>query len=128
MTHDQIPAMTARHDVSGTSTSPSVAVLPIVGDVDLTTSAPVAETIKRAIEPCPAVLVLDLTDVSFLSSAGLSVLIETEQKARKEGIDLRLVAARREVLRPLQITGLTEMFHIYPTVTDATGPATPSRN
>jgi anti-sigma B factor antagonist len=97
----------------------AVAVVLIGGDVDLETSADVAETIQQAVDLRPPVLVLDLTDVSFLSSIGLSVLIETKEETSKAGVVLRLVASQRAVLHPMQITGLTAFFDIYPTVAEA---------
>ncbi|GAB3887879.1 hypothetical protein GCM10029964_054590 [Kibdelosporangium lantanae] len=91
----------------------------MAGDVDISTSAGFLETIHRAVRPGPPVLVIDMTDVSFLSAAGLSMLVATRERTRAAGVDLRLVACRREVLRPLRLTGLSTVFDIYPTVADA---------
>jgi anti-anti-sigma factor len=97
----------------------AIAVVPIHGEVDLDTSADIAQTIQQALSPCPPVLVLDMTRVSFMSSTGLSILIATEHQTREAGVELRLAASQRAVLRPIQITGLTEVFDIYPTVVEA---------
>jgi anti-sigma B factor antagonist len=102
-------------------THDAIAVVPVDGDIDLNTSANIAATIHEAVHPGPPVLVIDMTGVSFLSATGLSVLIATREETRRAGIELRLVASRREVLRPLQVTGLTADFDIYPTVAEAEG-------
>jgi anti-anti-sigma factor len=97
----------------------AITVVPIHGDVDLNTSDHFAQTIQQAVGPCPPVLVLDMTGVSFMSLTGLAVLIATEHQTREAGVELRLAASQRAVLRPIQISGLTEVFDIYPTVADA---------
>jgi anti-anti-sigma factor len=97
----------------------AIAVVPIHGEVDLNTTADIAQTIQQAVSPCPPVLVLDMTGVSFMSLTGLAVLIATEHQTREAGVELRLAASQRAVLRPIQVTGLTAVFDIYPTVADA---------
>lgn len=68
--------------------------------------------------------VVDLTKVTFLGSAGLAVLVESLHESRRAGVLLRLVVASRTVHRALTITGLTEVFDIYPKLADAiTAPA-----
>ncbi|MFD1046957.1 STAS domain-containing protein, partial [Kibdelosporangium lantanae] len=66
-------------------------------------------------------LVIDMTEVSFLSATGLSVLVAAREETRRAGIELRLVASRREVLRPLQVTDLIADFDIYLTIAEAQG-------
>jgi anti-sigma B factor antagonist len=43
----------------------------------------------------------------------LAVLVETLSKARKRNIGLRLVCGSRKVTRPLEATGLTELFELH---------------
>jgi anti-sigma B factor antagonist len=50
--------------------------------------------------------------VTFLDSTGLSVLIAGLKRCQSSGGELRLVAPRPNVRRVLEITGLTETFHI----------------
>lgn len=97
----------------------AITVVPVNGDIDLYTSADILATIHHAVHPGPPILVIDMSEVSFLSVTGLALLIVTKEETRKAGIELRLVASRREVLRPLQITGLTADFDIYPSVAEA---------
>jgi anti-sigma B factor antagonist len=67
----------------------------------------------------PTVVVLDLTGVTFLGSAGLTILIEAVEFAGATGRPLRVVAATPRVLRPMQIAGLHSVFEFYPSVHDA---------
>ncbi|GAB3887687.1 hypothetical protein GCM10029964_054080 [Kibdelosporangium lantanae] len=61
-------------------THDAVTVVPMAGDIDLNTSADVAATIRQAVDPGPMVLVIDMTEVSFLSATGLSVLVAARRR------------------------------------------------
>jgi anti-sigma B factor antagonist len=41
------------------------------------------------------------------------VLVECLEDARGRGTELRLVVSSREVIRPLEATGLTELFQTH---------------
>ncbi|MCW2581631.1 MAG: anti-sigma-factor antagonist [Klenkia sp.] len=57
--------------------------------------------------PGTTVLVVDLSEVTFLDAEGLRVVAEAESRCRQRGIDLRLrVGHRHTVVRALTITGL----------------------
>jgi anti-anti-sigma factor len=51
-------------------------VLPVPGEVDLTTSPQLREEIRQCLNSKPPVLVLDMTRALFLGAAGLAVLVE----------------------------------------------------
>jgi anti-sigma B factor antagonist len=91
-----------------------VAVVDVDGEVDLITSTTVCSATDDALESAPSGLVLDLTGVTFCGCAGLTVLLDTADKARNAGIPLRLVCAGRVILRPLHLTGLVDQFQIQP--------------
>jgi anti-anti-sigma factor len=64
-------------------------------------------------------LIVDLTDVDYIDSAGLSAfLLARRQQAEHEG-DVRLVAASPDVVSLLQLTQLDRAFPIYDTVEEA---------
>jgi anti-sigma B factor antagonist len=66
------------------------------------------------------VVILDLTRVSLLASAGLTAMWEARQTAQRLHEPLRVVVDHaRPVVRPLQITGLDRWFELYHTVSDA---------
>jgi anti-sigma B factor antagonist len=86
----------------------------VAGDLD-TLGAPV---LGRCLEdlladPDVRAVELDLSGVTFLDSAGLTVLAWAHQRARRAGQVLRMrCGTGRAVLRPLQITGLADVFTI----------------
>jgi len=89
-------------------------VLGVNGEVDMGTAPELEESIKDALERGPKVLVVDLSGVTFLASAGMSVLIGGNQQAA-DRTSLRLVATGNATLRPMELTGIAEEFAIHPT-------------
>jgi anti-anti-sigma factor len=56
------------------------------------------------------VVVLDLTGVTFLSSNGISTLLQGKEHSAGTGVELRIVIAARSAARQsLDITGLLEI-------------------
>ncbi|MGR7026815.1 STAS domain-containing protein [Geodermatophilus sp. URMC 62] len=84
----------------------------VVGEVDTFTAPVLRSSLDTQLEQQPRELVIDLSGVQFLGSAGLAVLVETQKSARSRDVDLRLVATTRAVTRPLEVTGLIDLFTI----------------
>jgi anti-sigma B factor antagonist len=93
-------------------------VVVAVGEVDMHTAPRLASALDYALAQAPALLVVDLTGVSFLTSAGLSLLVTTHQQAG-EHTKVRIVATGHAILRPIQITALDTLLAIYSSREDA---------
>jgi anti-sigma B factor antagonist len=93
-------------------------VVHVVGEID-TLTAPVLRT--RLDEHLTEVelLVLDLTDVTFLGSAGLAVLVAARDEADRHGHRFTLVPGSRIVVRALEATGLLTLFELADTAEQA---------
>ncbi|MGH3938573.1 MAG: STAS domain-containing protein [Pseudonocardiaceae bacterium] len=85
----------------------------IAGEVDMVTTPHLRSYLKQQVERAGSMLVLDLRRITFLGSSGLAVLVEALDWTRARSIGLRLVCDSREVVRPLEATGLTELFEIH---------------
>ena len=90
-----------------------VIVVHVDGDIDTLTSPLLSSYLADQFETNPRVLVLDLTRVQFLGSAGLAALIMAREEAGRRDTKLRLVSAGHAVLRPLAATGLSGEFDVY---------------
>jgi anti-sigma B factor antagonist len=64
------------------------------------------------------VVVVELSAVNFMSSAGLRILAATHEKLCKSG-HLAVVASNPAVSRAIQLSGLDQLFSLYPTLDDA---------
>lgn len=93
-----------------------ITVLAPDGVLDFTT-APALEGVFDPRAPHPR-YVVDFTDVTFMDSSGINVLIGAHQ-AHDPGGWLRLAGVRRPVLRTLEIVGLTTLIDCYPDVREA---------
>jgi anti-anti-sigma factor len=82
-------------------------VVAVEGDVDLSTAPMLRHALEEALGRTPRRVVVDLSLVRFLNAAGLEVLLDAHHRAGP-GTDLRLVAATRATLRPLELTGTRE--------------------
>ncbi|MFI7672285.1 STAS domain-containing protein [Actinophytocola sp. NPDC049390] len=91
-------------------------VLNVRGDVDMVTAPVLRSTIEEVARAGPKLLVIDLMAVTFLSSAGLLVLVETAEAGRPE---VRVVGTGRECLRPIRLTGLDTVLSLHETLADA---------
>lgn len=119
---NETPPASQQLDVAVDRPRDGVVVLHVAGEVDLLTAAALGEHIRAHLDPS-RVLVLDLSGVSFLGSAGLAEIVSTSQEGTESGSRLMLVATSRAVLRPMEVTGLLALFPVYPSVEAAlTGP------
>jgi anti-sigma B factor antagonist len=82
------------------------------GTIDLRTRPQLARAITAAVAERPADVVIDLTDVDFMSSVGLHVLLDARQEAGNR-TRLRVIATGRP-LRTVTDTGLDETLAVYP--------------
>ena len=95
-----------------TSHEDGVVTVTVVGEVDTFTAPVLRSTLDSQLELQPRELVIDLSGVQFLGSAGLAVLVETQKSSRSREVALRLIASTRAVTRPLEVTGLIDLFTI----------------
>jgi anti-anti-sigma factor len=87
-----------------------------VGDVvDLATAPALEEAIDELLAEQPKALIVDLSEVTFLASVGLRLLVSTHEKVSKSG-EFAVVASGPVTSRPIQLTQLDEVFAMYPTL------------
>jgi anti-anti-sigma factor len=95
----------------------AVSVLSVSGTVDLATTAELASAIEAAAGAEPPALILDLTAVEFLASAGMALLVATHKRLAATGF--AVVADGPATSRPLSLTGLDEVFDLHRTLPEA---------
>jgi anti-sigma B factor antagonist len=57
---------------------------------------------------------VDLRECAFIDSSGLHILIEAHKRLANSGTGLALVSANPSLLKILHLTGLDNVFAIYP--------------
>ena len=87
------------------------ATLTVEGKLTVQTSP----DLSAAVEQLPdgvCDIIIDMSDVDYVASAGLRVLVATDKLAVKRGGGMRLVNPRDEVMEVFEMTGLSEVFTI----------------
>jgi len=87
-------------------------VLSIVGELDLHTSP----QLKEAMAEQGTHIVLDLSQVPFMDSSSLGVIVACLKQVRDEGGDLALMGLQDSPRKVLALTGLDEAFSIVETL------------
>jgi anti-sigma B factor antagonist len=99
-------------------------ILAVAGEVDLYTAPAVREAAVGAMESGTDHLVLDLTDVPFMDSSGLAVIVACLKRLRELGGDLALVSPPNSPpTKLLSLTGLDHAIATHATVDEALGGA-----
>lgn len=108
-----------------TTRSDSVAVLSVSGDVDLS-SAPLLEVeAVGLLDEDPSGLIVDLTDVHFLASMGMALLVDLSKRAA-DSVAFAVVAKGNATARPLELLGLGDVLSIHPRLEDALAAVKPA--
>jgi anti-sigma B factor antagonist len=98
---------------------PDVAVLHLKGELDADTANQLHETLAGLLErPVPRIVV-DLTDLKFCDSVGLSAFITSKQVITSRGGWLSFAGANPFLTQLLETVGLSRYFAVFPEVDDA---------
>ncbi|MGW4330241.1 STAS domain-containing protein [Nocardia sp. NPDC004573] len=87
-----------------------VTMLMVAGDIDVATAPRFRAELSCAHLRRAATLVLDLSPVTFLAAAGLSVLVEAQTEATRARRRMMLITTKRPVDRAIDVTGLADRF------------------
>jgi anti-sigma B factor antagonist len=98
---------------------PPYTVLAVAGEIDVATAPSLRARLVELVGQGKVKLIVDLEKVDFLDSTGLGVLISVVKRVRSEAGDLALVCTREQILTVLEITGLTTVFAIHKTLSEA---------
>jgi anti-sigma B factor antagonist len=93
-------------------------VITVSGEVDLATSPDLDAAIIAGLDSGAGSLVVDLTDVSFMDSSGLGVIVRGLKRCREADKDLDLVITNERVLKVFGITGLDQVIPIHDSLED----------
>ena len=105
------PELTVTVD-SGPVSARSGQVVRVTGEVDIQTSPILDGHLQQVFGEGHASLVVDLSQVTFLDSTGLSVLIDALKRCQGAGGRLRLDSPQPHVRRVFEVTGLSDVFDV----------------
>jgi anti-anti-sigma factor len=93
-----------------------VVVLHVSGELDTTSAQELARPLRANLVEGIRAVVVDLTGVRFLGSAGLEALVIGQQRATELDVEFVVVATSRATVRPIEATGLNSVFTIVDSV------------
>ncbi|WP_280238683.1 STAS domain-containing protein [Nocardia abscessus] len=91
-------------------------IVTVHGEIDMASAPHLQSALDGALRDAPAAVVVDMSNVGFLGSAGLSVLLAASEATGSGG--LRVVpsdAARR----PIEVTALDRLLTVFDSVEEA---------
>jgi len=107
--------MLARENIDGNG----LHVISLSGDVDLYQAPNLRAVLAAHAEAKRPSLVVDVSEVPYMDSAGIATLIEYVQQASRFGGQLALAGANNRLRAIFDLVRLGEIFPIRPTVAEA---------
>ena len=86
-----------------------LAIIPI-GELDMSTAANLDDAVRAAEATDAPRIVIDLSEVTFMDSTGLKVLLEAGARARANSNRLRLIRGSRRVQRVFELTNTEDVL------------------
>jgi anti-sigma B factor antagonist len=102
------------HD--GLGDAPGVAVR---GEVDISVAEALEQALEVAILESAGAFVVDLSDLDFIESTGLQVLLRARGLLGREDRALAVVCPHGPVRRVFELSGLSELFALFPSREEA---------
>jgi len=105
----------------GTTGYKRCSLVTVSGRVDSNTAPAFEEVLKEVIEGGQRNVVLELSGVDFMSSAGLRGMVSSLKACKGGGGDLVVATPSSRVVEVMQLAGLTSLFTLFDDVTAAVG-------
>lgn len=94
----------------------------VSGRVDSSNAPDLEKALHELMEQGQFRIVVDMSGLNFISSAGLRVLISTAKTCRRWNRgDVYLAALPQPIMETFELAGLTRVFRIFPDVVEAVG-------
>jgi anti-sigma B factor antagonist len=83
-------------------------VVGVSGELDLASSPALEHELERGAADSAELVIVDLRELEFMDSTGLSVLVRAHQRATERGQRFGVVRGPQQVQRLLSLTGVAE--------------------
>jgi anti-anti-sigma factor len=88
------------------------ALLAVSGELDIATAPELEQALDQIRPEQCKLLVVDLRDLQFMDSTGLSTLVRAHQRLSEQDCELTLVKGPAQIQRLLDLTGVTERLRL----------------
>lgn len=90
-----------------------ISVVAAVGRIDAMTAEAFASALHQEIARGNIRLIVDLTAVDYVSSAGVHAITTALRESRKQSGDVRIAGAQKEVRKVFALSGLTSVAEFF---------------
>jgi anti-sigma B factor antagonist len=94
-------------------------VVSVVGVVDVFESPTLEAQLIELIADDQTQIIVDLTQVKLIDSSALGVLLGALKQTQGRGGTLRVVASSKSIIGQFELTGLSQIFSVFPTLDEA---------
>jgi anti-sigma B factor antagonist len=94
-------------------------VVVLAGEVDATNSDELYGVLESVVNQQPRLLIVDMSELTFMDSTGLRMLLRSTRSLDAHGGVLALAAPQVAVARVLQLTRADQLIPVYGSVADA---------
>jgi anti-sigma B factor antagonist len=98
-----------------TTTEGDWTVIAVSGELDLYTVTPLEEALSASVAKGDVRIAVDLSQVGFMDSSSLGVLVAALKRARERDGTIALVGVQGSPAKVLALTGLDAVFVMAPT-------------
>jgi anti-sigma B factor antagonist len=98
-----------------------VTLVQVNGRVDGTNAGQLGSALAGQIDSGKTRIVLDLSSVEYMSSAGLREIVMAYKRVQRSAGDVRIVQPSQRVMELLEVSGLDTVFRIFPSQSEAVG-------
>jgi anti-sigma B factor antagonist len=98
---------------------PAWAVISLPAEIDIANAEQVRADLLAALDRGCPVIIVDMSRTSFCDCAGVRALLAAASRALRDGVEIRVVARARPVLRTFELTGIQLALHVYRTAAEA---------
>jgi anti-anti-sigma factor len=110
-------------DDAGLRDAPGVAVR---GEVDISVADALEAALDSAIRESAGAFIVDLSDLDFIETAGLHVLLRARSLLGREDRALAVVCPHGAVRRVFELSGTSELFALYASREEAAAALVPA--
>lgn len=103
--------MESNFDVQVVNATQAV-VIGVRGELDLASSPALEEELERGAAASAELVIVDLRNLEFMDSTGLSVLVRAHQRATENGQRFGVVRGPQQVQRLLSLTGVADRLNL----------------
>ena len=87
-------------------------MIAVRGELDLASGPQLESELENVIEPGTRIVIVDLRELEFMDSTGLSIIVRAHQRLAESGCELGLVRGVPQVQRLLDLTGVAERLRL----------------